>query len=158
MEDTPMQTDTITLRELTIRYSVKADATGQPVVMNRTLSTPAASAAALAALLQDEPGEVFAILCLSTKHRVIAYHEVSRGTLDATLVHPREVFKAALLANAAAIIVTHNHPSGDPSPSPDDMALTRRLVDSGKLIGVEVLDHIVIGDDRYVSFRELGWL
>jgi DNA repair protein RadC len=89
MEDTPMQTDTITLRELTIRYSVKADATGQPVVIGRTLSTPAASAAALAALLQDEPGEVFAILCLSTKHRVIAYHEVSRGTLDATLVHPR---------------------------------------------------------------------
>ena len=62
------------------------------------------------------------------------------------------------MANAAAIIVTHNHPSGDPSPSPDDMALTRRLVDSGKLIGVEVLDHIVIGDGRYVSFRELGWL
>ena len=83
-----MQTDTITLRELTIRYSVKADATGQPVVIGRTLSTPAASAAALVALLQDEPGEVFAILCVSTKHRVIAYHEVSRGTLDATLVHP----------------------------------------------------------------------
>ena len=102
-----MQTDTITLRELTIRYSVKADATGQPVVIGRTLSTPAGSAAALAALLQDEPGEVFAILCLSTKHRVIAYHEVSRGTLDATLVHPREVFKAALLANAAAIILAH---------------------------------------------------
>ena len=153
-----MQTDAITLRELKIRYSVKADATGQPIVVGRTLSTPAASAAALAALLQDEPGEVFAILCLSTKHRVIAYHEVSRGTLDATLVHPREVFKAALLANAAGIVVTHNHPSGDPAPSPDDIALTRRLVDAGKLIGVDVLDHIVIGDGRYVSFRELGWL
>ena len=153
-----MQTDAITLRELKIRYSVKADATGQPIVVGRTLSTPAASAAALAALLQDEPGEVFAILCLSTKHRVIAYHEVSRGTLDATLVHPREVFKDALLANAAGIVVTHNHPSGDPAPSPDDIALTRRLVDAGKLIGVDVLDHIVIGDGRYVSFRELGWL
>ena len=84
-----MQTATITLRELTIRYSVKADARGQPIVIGRTLSTPAASAAALTVLLQDEPGEVFAILCLSTKHCVIAYHEVSRGTLDATLVHPR---------------------------------------------------------------------
>ena len=84
-----MQTDTITLRELTIRYSVKADATGQPLVVGRTLSTPATSASALTAVLQDEPGEVFAILCLSTKHRVIACHEVSRGTLDATLVHPR---------------------------------------------------------------------
>lgn len=153
-----MTTDTITLRELTIRYSLKADATGQPLVIGRTLSTPATSAAALTALLQDEPGEVFAILCLSTKHRVIAYHEVSRGTLDATLVHPREVFKAALLANAAAIILTHNHPSGDPAPSPDDMALTRRLVDAGKLIGVDVVDHIVIGDGCYVSFRERGWL
>ena len=153
-----MQTDTITLRELTIRYSVKADATGLPVLIGRTLSTPAASAAALASLLQDEPGEVFAILCLSTKHRVIAYHEVSRGTLDATLVHPREVFKAALLANAASIVLAHNHPSGDPAPSPDDMALTRRLVDAGRLLGVEVLDHIVIGEGRYVSFRELGWL
>jgi len=149
-----MQTDTITLRELTIRYSVKADATGQPVVIGRTLSTPAASAAALSALLQDEPGEVFAILCLSTKHRVIAYHEVSRGTLDATLVHPREVFKAALLSNAASIILTHNPPSGDPTPSPDDHHLTRRLVDAGKLIGVEVLDHIIVGDGCYFSFKE----
>lgn len=153
-----MQTDTITLRELTIRYSVKADDTGQPVVIGRTLGTPSISAAALTTLLQDEPGEVFAILCLSTKHRVIAYHEVSRGTLDATLVHPREVFKAALLANAAAIILTHNHPSGDPTPSPDDHQLTRRLVDAGRLIGVEVLDHIIVGEGRYFSFREGGRL
>ena len=153
-----MQTDTITLRELTIRYSVKANATGQPVIIGRTLSTPGASAAALVALLQDEPGEVFAILCLSTKHRAIAYHEVSRGTLDATLVHPREVFKAALLSNAASIILTHNHPSGDPTPSPDDHQLTRRLVDAGRLIGVEVLDHIIVGDGRYFSFREGGRL
>ena len=136
----------------------RADIAGQPAVIGRTLSTPAASAAALGALLHDEPAEVFAILCLSTKHRVIAYHEVSRGTLDTTLVHPREVFKAALLANAAAILLTHNHPSGDPAPSPDDMALTRRLTDAGKLLGVDVLDHIVIGDGRYVSFRERGWL
>ncbi len=89
---------------------------------------------------------------------MIAYHEVSRGTLYATLVHPREVFKAALLANAAAIILTHNHPSGDPAPSPDDMALRRRLVDAGTLIGVDVVDHIIIGDGCYVSFRERGWL
>ncbi len=153
-----MQTDTITLRELKIRYAVKADATRQPILIGRTLSTPAASAAALTALLQDEPGEVFAILCLSTKHHVIAYHEVSRGTLDATLVHPREVFKAALLANSAAIILTHNHPSGDPTPSADDMALTRRLVDAGSVMGVEVLDHIIVGDGRYFSFRQGGQL
>ena len=149
-----MPTDTITLRELTIRYAVKADAAGQPILIGRTLHTPHAVAAALTALLHDESTEVFAILCLSTKHHVLGYHEVSRGTLDSTLVHPREVFKAALLPNAAAIILAHNHPSGDPTPSPDDTALTTRLRAAGTILGVEVLDHVVIGDGRYVSFRE----
>jgi DNA repair protein RadC len=153
-----MQTDTITLRELTIRYTVKTDAAGEPIVVGRQVNTPADSAAVFTTMLQDEAREVFAMLCLSTKHRVLAYHEVSRGCLDSTLVHPREVFKAAILANAASIVLAHNHPSGDPAPSPDDMALTRRLVDAGRLIGVDVLDHIVIGDGRYVSFRERGWL
>jgi DNA repair protein RadC len=77
---------------------VKKTDEGQPVVVGRAMNTPRESASALMTVLQDQPGEVFAILCLSTKHRVIAYHEVSRGTLDATLIHPREVFKAALLA------------------------------------------------------------
>jgi DNA repair protein RadC len=83
---------------------------------------------------------------------------VSRGALDATLVHPREVFKVALLANAATIILWHNHPSGDPTPSLDDHALTRRLVQVRELLGIPVLDPLVIGDDRYVSIRELGRL
>jgi len=149
-----MQTQTMKLRELTIRYSVKKDGAGQAVVVGRSLTSPRDSAAALLALLQDEPTEVFAILCLSTKHRVIAYHEVSRGTLDSTLVHPREVFKAALLANAAAIIVCHNHPSGDPTPTVDDVEVTRRLAASGQVLGIELLDHIVVGDGRYYSFKE----
>jgi DNA repair protein RadC len=153
-----MQTGTTRLRELTVRYSVKKTDAGEPVIVGRAMSTPRESALALMTTLQDQPGEVFAILCLSTKHRVIAYHEVSRGTLDATLVHPREVFKAALLANAAAIILTHNHPSGDPSPSADDVQLTRRLVDAGALLGVDVLDHIIVGDGRYYSFKEAGRL
>src|SRR5260370_500172 len=135
-EDTAMQTQTMKLRELTIRYSVKRDGVGQAVIVGRSLTSPRDSAAALVALLQDEPTEVFAILCLTTKHRVIAYHEVSRGILDSTLVHPREVFKAALLANASAIVAGHNHPSGDPTPSPDDIALTRRLAAAGDILGV----------------------
>jgi len=102
-----MQMDGILLRELTVRYSVKKTDAGEPVVVGRALKSPRESAALLMRLLDDQPTEVFAMLCLSTKHRVIAYHEVSRGTLDSTLVHPREVFKAALLANAAAIIVAH---------------------------------------------------
>ncbi len=96
--------------------------------------------------------EVFGILCLSTKHRVIAYHEVGRGTLDSVLVHPREVFKAALLANAAGIIAAHVHPSGDPTPSADDVEVTGRLAAAGDILGVPVLDHIIIGDGRY--YRE----
>ena len=84
-----MQTETMTLRELTVRYSVKKTDAGRPIIVGRAMSTPSESASAVMTVLQDQPGEVFAILCLSTKHRVIAYHEVSRGTLDATLVHPR---------------------------------------------------------------------
>ena len=153
-----MQTETTTLRELTVRYSVRKDSDDQPVVLGRTIGIPSDAAAAFMAILRDEPSEVFAILCLTTKHRVIAYHEVSRGTLDATLVHPREVFKAALLANSAAIVISHNHPSGDSTPSVDDIDLTRRLAAAGELLGISLLDHIVIGDGRYFSFKEAGRL
>ena len=153
-----MQTETVRLRELTVRYSVRKDSDGHAVMVERALSTPKLAAAAFMTLLQDEPAEVFAMLCLSTKHRVIAYHVVSRGTLDSTLVHPREVFKAAILANAAAIVICHNHPSGDPSPSVDDLELTNRLVATGELLGISVLDHIVVGEGRYFSFKEGGRL
>ena len=151
-----MQTETMRLRELTVRYAVKKDSEGQPIVVGRALSNPRKTALSLMTVLQDEPSEVFAILCVTTKHRVIAYHEVSRGTIDSTLAHPREVFKAALLANAAAIVVSHNHPSGDPTPSPDDVDLTRRLAAAGEVLGIPVLDHIIIGDGRYYSFTEAG--
>lgn len=76
-----------------------------------------------------------------------------RGTLDSALVHPREVFEAALLANAAAIVAGHNHPSGDPTPSPDDVEITRRLAATGEVLGIPVLDHIIVGDGRYYSFK-----
>lgn len=142
------------LRELTVRYSVKKTGDGEPIAVRRSLCTPKDAAALLQELLQDEPSEVFGMLCLTTKHRVIAYHEVSRGTLDSTLVHPREVFKAAVVANAAAIVIAHNHPSGDPTPTADDLAVTRRLVATGDLLGIAVLDHIVVGEGRYYSFKE----
>jgi DNA repair protein RadC len=102
-----MRTETTTLRELTVRYSVRKDREDRPLIVGRALSNAPDTAAAFMALLQDEPAEVFGILCLTAKHCVIAYHEVSRGTLDSTLVHMREVFKAALLANAAAIVAVH---------------------------------------------------
>ena len=146
------------LRELTIRYAVKPDHTGQPVLLGQALTSPQDAAELLMRVLGDEATEVFGLVLLSTRHTVIAYHEVSRGTLNSTAVHPREVFKAALLANAAAIVLCHNHPSGEPAPSPDDLQLTRRLVAAGMLLGVEVLDHIIVGDAGYYSFKQCGCL
>ena len=151
-----MQTGTTRLRELTIRYTVKRLGDGTPALTIQTARAPRDCATALMPLLEDEPSEVFAILCLNTKLRVLAYHEVSRGSIDTAVVHPREVFRAAVLANAAAIILVHNHPSGDPTPSPDDVALTQRLRAAGTLLGIEVLDHLVIGDGQYCSFTETG--
>jgi DNA repair protein RadC len=145
---------TPTLRELTVRYTVKTDANGDPVPLGPPCTTPEASATMLTPLLQAEPSEVFVILCLTTRYRVIASHEVSRGTLSSTRVEPREIFRAALLANAAAIILGHNHPSGDPTPSGDDHELTRRIISAGRLLGVDVLDHVVIAGDRFISLRQ----
>src|SRR5439155_23413676 len=105
-----MQTGMMRLRELTVRYEVRKDHEGQPIVVGRNLGSPKETASALMTALQDQPGEVFAILCVSTKLRVIAYHEVSRGTLDATLVHPREVFKAAPAGKRRG-----DHPDAQPS-------------------------------------------
>jgi DNA repair protein RadC len=128
------------------------------MTMGRILNSPSDAASVLIELLENEPAEVFAILCVTTKHRVIGYHEVSRGTLDSTTAHPREVFKTAVMVNAASILLAHNHPSGDPTPSSDDVQLTRRLIDAGEILGIQVLDHIIVGDGRYVSLRELGRL
>jgi len=153
-----VSTDLITLRELTLRYAPMHDAHGNALVMGAQITDAASAIRAFNPVLRDEPNEVFGMLCLSTKYHVIAYHEVSRGSLDATLVHPREVFKAALLANAAAIVVAHNHPSGDPTPSPEDAKLTARLVSAGTLLGIPVLDHVVIGTASHFSFREAGRL
>jgi DNA repair protein RadC len=110
-------------------------------------------------LLEHEVCEVGYVLCLTSKLDLIGYHEVSRGSLDSTLMHPREVFKAAVLLNAAGVVLVHNHPSGNPSPSADDIALTARIQEAGKLMGIELLDHVIIGHEgRWVSLREEGRL
>ena len=100
--------------------------------------------------------ERFGVVMLDTKHRVLRATVLSVGTLDASLVHPREVFRAAAAAAAAALVLFHNHPSGDPTPSADDVTLTARLVDAGALMGIEVVDHLVLGDTAYYSFKEQG--
>jgi len=106
--------------------------------------------------VQAEAQEVFGILILNIKNRIVAVHEISRGTLNSSMAHPREVFKPAILHNAASIICFHNHPSGDPEPSKEDVELSNRLVEAGKILGIEVFDHIVVGDEGYVSLKERG--
>jgi DNA repair protein RadC len=102
------------------------------------------------------PVEHFGLLLLDTKHRVIRTTLLSVGTLDASIVHPREVFRAAAIGGAAALVLFHNHPSGDPAPSPDDITLTRRMIRAGDLMGITVLDHVIVAESRYASLRERG--
>ena len=104
--------------------------------------------------LRDLKKEILKSLLLDTKNRVQKVVTVSIGTLDSSLVHPREVFKDAIIASAASIIIAHNHPSGDPAPSKEDINVTLRLHEVGKVIGIELLDHIIIGDNRWVSLKE----
>ena len=98
--------------------------------------------------------EHFGVLLLDTKHRVIRTSVVSVGSLDASVAHPREVFREAATVGAAAVVLFHNHPSGDPTPSPDDMALTARLVRAGDVMGIHVIDHVIVAEGRYHSMRE----
>lgn len=98
--------------------------------------------------------EHFLVVGLDAKHAVIGINTVSIGSVTMSIVHPREVFKPLILMNASAVILAHNHPSGDATPSPEDRALTRRLKDGGELLGITVLDHVVLGEDRYYSFAD----
>jgi DNA repair protein RadC len=98
--------------------------------------------------------EQFGIMLLDSKHRVMRTAVLAVGTLNSSIVQPRDVFREAAIGGAAAIVIFHNHPSGDPTPSPDDVALTRRLVAAGTLIGIDVVDHLILGDARYWSIKE----
>jgi DNA repair protein RadC len=108
--------------------------------------------------LREEKREHFVALLLDTKNGVLRTKTVSIGDLSSSIVTPREVFKEAIRHSAASLIVAHNHPSGDPTPSPDDAAVTRRLQEAGELLGIELLDHIVLGDQRFVSLKEKGMM
>ena len=101
--------------------------------------------------------EEFVVLLLDAKNKLLGFHVVSLGSLTPSVVHPREVFKIAILGNAAAILLLHNHPSGDPTPSNEDLHITQRLCQIGEVLGIRVLDHVVIGDGRYISFVDDGY-
>lgn len=129
------------VRELRVAYvPVHGTSAGR-----QQLKTPASLATFFRPWLEHEAVEVLMIALLDTKQQLIAVHTVGRGTLDATVVHPRDVFKAALLANAALLATAHNHPSGIVDPSPDDRALFQRLDASGAVVGIQVIDHLIIG-------------
>ena len=100
--------------------------------------------------------EEFVIIGLDGKNRTMFFNSLSVGSLSASIVHPREVFKMAILGNAASLILCHNHPSGDPTPSPEDIEITKRLVAAGELLGIKILDHIIFGDNEYLSFTDKG--
>lgn len=108
--------------------------------------------------LHEESEEYLYMVCMNTKNKIIGIFEVSHGNVNSSIVGVREVFQKALLANAVSIIVMHNHPSGDCTPSRQDIEITKRIAEAGKIIGVELLDHIIIGDKCYTSLKEKGYV
>jgi DNA repair protein RadC len=119
---------------------------------------PRQAAAYLMPRFGSRAKEQFGIVLLDTKHRVVRTAVLASGTLNSAVVEPRDVFREAAIGGAAAIVVFHNHPSGDPTPSPEDVELTRRLAASGVLIGIDVIDHVILGDLKYYSFKEAARL
>jgi DNA repair protein RadC len=138
--------------ELGRRLSVEARDDGAPVRSPRDVF------AAYAPRLEDLPVEEFHVAVLDSQHRLERDITVTRGILNSSLVHPREVFREAIAERAAAVILVHNHPSGDPTPSADDRAVTEQLVAAGRLLDIPVHDHVIIGRGRYASFAEAGLL
>ena len=122
------------------------------------LRTPRDAAAFLLPTFGARSTEQFGVVLLDSKHRVVRTAVVAVGGLNSTALEPRDVFREAVLGAAAAVVVFHNHPSGDPTPSPDDIELTRRLAAAGVLMGIDLVDHIVLGDVRYCSLKEMGLL
>lgn len=149
----------IALRQIKAVFEVTAvsEEIASYIQPNTRYTTPSQIFEAFHFLMQ-ETKEYFLTLHLDGKNRINCIDVVSVGSLNQSIVHPREVFKTALLSSAAAIILVHQHPTGDPSPSREDIAITRRLKEAGDIIGIKILDHCIIGQDSYISFVETGLL
>jgi len=124
----------------------------------RSVCSPQDGYELLKQFLDDKDREHFIVVSLDTKNQPVSINVCHIGSLNASIVHPREVMKSAILSNAASIIVGHNHPSGKAEPSREDIEVTKRLVEAGKIIGIEVLDHIIVGDETFTSLKEKGYI
>ncbi len=122
----------------------------------RKITSPDDAYNLLKPMLVDSDREQFIVVCLDTKNQPTAINVCHVGSLNSSIVHPREVMKAAVLSNSASIIVAHNHPSQDPTPSREDVEVTKRLAEAGKVLGIELLDHLIVCDEKYVSLKEKG--
>ena len=138
------------------RYRVTLVREGSCTTEQKTIRTPEDVFAIMRPEYENAVVETARMFALDTKNKIIGVFTVSTGSLNASIVHARDVFQRAILSNAASVILVHNHPSGDPAPSPEDVELTRKLVEAGRVMDVAVLDHVVIGDGRFVSLKERG--
>jgi len=128
----------------------------EPEFKNYDIKDPEAVVKAIRTSIKDKAKEHFKLILLNPRNKIIGISTISIGTLNASLVHPREVFKDAIVHSASSVVLAHNHPSGDPEPSEDDLKITKKLVESGKILGIEVLDHIIIARNGFKSFKEGG--
>ncbi|WP_336990908.1 RadC family protein [Bacillus toyonensis] len=131
---------------------------GSLLYKERRIKSPEDASVLLKQFLGEVDREYFIVLCLDTKNQPTAINVCHIGSLNASIVHPREVLKPAIISNATSIIVAHNHPSNDPTPSREDIEVTKRLAEAGKIIGVELLDHVIVCSDSFVSLKEKGYI
>jgi len=139
------------------RYRLTLVAESSDLAPSGPIQTSTAVATLLQPCLEGLDREHFLVCGLNAKHRIIGINIVSIGSLTLAIVHPQEVFKPLILMNAAAFICAHNHPSSDPTPSPEDRVLTQRLRQGAEILGITLLDHVVLGEERYFSFADQGW-
>ena len=139
-------------------YGVRVVREPQLPFLKPAIDGPAGAVEILRRQLPLEDREVFVAVLMDTRNQVLGINTVSIGSLSTSIVHPREVFKAAILMGAANIILAHNHPSGDPSPSKEDIEITRRLAKAGEILGIQVLDHLILTPSGHISFKEKGLL
>lgn len=131
---------------------------GSQMFEGRRVRSPEDAADIIRDFIGDSDREKFVVLGMSTKNEPTVLQVVHTGSINASIVHPRDVMKALILANSAVCVISHNHPSGDPTPSPEDIDVTERLVEAGKIIGIDVLDHIILGTNKFLSMKEKGYM